>query len=86
MQIADNALICYRCGRATSDPRIKPPERRGRRPVGLLPSVVALLLLVIAALFLGSVAHQQTPRLVSWIVAVLAAFLVVWRLLRGRSR
>jgi hypothetical protein len=25
-QIADNALICYRCGRATSDPKVKPPS------------------------------------------------------------
>jgi len=24
-EIADKALICYRCGKATSDPRIKPP-------------------------------------------------------------
>jgi hypothetical protein len=36
-QIADNALICYRCGRATSDPKVKPPsegsifEHRRRR-------------------------------------------------------
>ncbi|MDE3155260.1 MAG: hypothetical protein KGN76_09160 [Acidobacteriota bacterium] len=86
VDIADNALICYRCGHATSEPRIKPPDRRRRRPAGTLPSVVALLLLVIAALFLGSVAHEQTPRYVSWAVGVLATILAVWRLMRARSR
>jgi hypothetical protein len=31
--IADNALICYKCGTATSEPRIPPPaaRRRGSR-------------------------------------------------------
>ena len=32
-EIAANALICYKCGAATSEPRIPPPaaRRRGRR-------------------------------------------------------
>ena len=25
-EIADKALICYRCGNATTEPRIKPPS------------------------------------------------------------
>ena len=49
--IADKALICYRCGNATTDPRIKPPAegsifdrpRRSRWPI-----VVIVLLLVLA--------------------------------------
>lgn len=29
-EIADKALICYRCGKATSDPKVAaPPPRRG---------------------------------------------------------
>ena len=27
-EIAEKALICYRCGKATSDPRIKPPAEQ----------------------------------------------------------
>ena len=50
-EIADKALICYRCGNATTEPRIKPSEgslferpRRSRLPI------VAILLLIVLAL------------------------------------
>jgi hypothetical protein len=38
-EIAAKALICYRCGQATTDPRVKPPtegsifEKRRRSPL-----------------------------------------------------
>ena len=41
-EIADKALICYRCGRATSDARVAPPPRR-RRPSAVAMGVVVLL-------------------------------------------
>jgi hypothetical protein len=51
-EIADNALICYRCGKATSDPRVKPPsegsifEHRRRRS----PWIIVLILVIMAIL------------------------------------
>ena len=53
-EIADKALICFRCGNATTEPRIKPPAgeslferpRRSRWPL-----VVIVILLVLLALF-----------------------------------
>jgi uncharacterized membrane protein YvbJ len=48
-EIADKALICYRCGQATAEPRVKPPvegsifEKRRRSK---LPWLLALLVLV----------------------------------------
>ena len=54
-EIADKALICFRCGHATTEPRIKPPvegslfERPRRRR---LPIVVIVVLLVLIALAL----------------------------------
>ena len=30
-EIAANALICYKCGTATTEPRIQPPAARPRR-------------------------------------------------------
>ena len=57
--IADKALICYRCGNATTEPRIKPPDDvslfekpRGSR-VPLVAVVVLILLALLAAWALG---------------------------------
>jgi hypothetical protein len=50
-EIADKAIVCFRCGAGTTDPVRKPavvPAQRGR----LLP-LVALVLLVLLALYLG---------------------------------
>jgi hypothetical protein len=55
-EIADKALICYRCGEATTEPRVKPPTegslfdkpRRRRSPVTI---VIAILILVLLALW-----------------------------------
>ena len=54
-EIADKALICYKCGHATTEPRIKPPaegplfERpRRRSPVPILIAVLIVLALLIA--------------------------------------
>jgi len=57
-EIADNALICYRCGRATKEPRVKPPSeesifdhrRRSRWPI--VATVIILVIVVVAAWFL----------------------------------
>lgn len=55
-EIADKALICYRCGEATTEPRVKPPTegslfdkpRRRRSPVTI---VITILILVLLALW-----------------------------------
>ena len=53
-EIADKALICYKCGHATTEPRIKPPSegplferpRRSRIPVIVIVLIVLALLLL----------------------------------------
>ena len=50
-EIADKALICFRCGRATTEPRIKPPDEGSlfsRPKPSRLPLVVAALLILAA--------------------------------------
>jgi hypothetical protein len=47
-EIAEKALICYRCGRATADPRVAPPVSR-RPSAGGQPRLVVLVLLVAVA-------------------------------------
>jgi protein-S-isoprenylcysteine O-methyltransferase Ste14 len=81
-EIADKALICYRCGTSTFEPAARTPRRRPSPP--LWSSAIALVILVIAALFMNRAAIGETPRLLGWILLVLAAVLVVWRFRRRR--
>jgi hypothetical protein len=85
-EIADKALICYRCGAPTSspEPRVKPrPRRSALQHVVVL---VALLLLVAAGLFLGQAGQVRLPPLVSYAVAALAALVLFVRIWRRRRR
>jgi len=58
-EIADKALICYKCGHATTEPRIKPPDesslfdkpRRSRLP--MVAIVVLIVLALLIAWYLG---------------------------------
>lgn len=82
-EIAKNALVCYRCGTAVEElPSV--PRARPRR-AGLLGPALALIVLVLAALFLGRAAAQELPRAVSWIMLGLAVVVVIWWA-RGRPR
>jgi hypothetical protein len=45
-EIADKALICFRCGTATTEAKYKPSAAPRRRP--LLPIVLVLLLVLLA--------------------------------------
>jgi uncharacterized membrane protein YvbJ len=54
-EIADKALICYRCGNATTEPRVKPPAEGSlfqRRRRSRLPLVAIIVVLVLALLAL----------------------------------
>jgi hypothetical protein len=82
-EIADKALICYRCGMATTAPRRKPPQPR-RRSGGLVPAVIALAALLIAALYMGQAAAGTAPRAVVWILFALAAVAAAWLWMRRR--
>jgi Flp pilus assembly protein TadB len=83
-EIADKALICYRCGTATFEARRKPPAppARGRQ----LMLVVALILLTLGALFLGQVQTGTVPTWVTWTVAALGALLLAWQVWTMRRR
>ena len=58
-EIADKAIICYRCGTATTDPVRKPaPVRQRTSPFA---SLVALILLVLLGLYLGTAGQSVLP-------------------------
>jgi len=56
-EIADRALICYRCGRPTSEPRITPPaptslfEPRRRSRLPLVAVVIAVVVVALGLWF-----------------------------------
>jgi hypothetical protein len=81
-EIADKAIVCFRCGRATTDPVRTPAAARRRGRGTTLDLVVALLLLVFFALYLGYAGRVQIPRPVAWTIAGLALLLLIWRRVR----
>jgi ribose/xylose/arabinose/galactoside ABC-type transport system permease subunit len=84
-EIADKALICFKCGEATSAAvrRPAPPVRPASG--GVIP-VLALLALVLAALFMGQAAAGEVPPAVSYTLAALAAVVLGWRILQRVRR
>ena len=85
-EIADKALICYRCGTATTEPKFKPPTGLPRRSgsASLVANALALALLVIFALYLGRIAAGDVPRLLSWAAAGIALVVFVLRVYARR--
>jgi len=75
-EIADKALICYRCGTATTEAKHKPaalpPASRG----SFTATVLAIVLLGAVGFFLVRTEGAETSRVVTW-VAVAAAVLIV---------
>ncbi len=63
IEIADKALICYRCGTSTTEAKFKPyvPARRSRRTSTIVILILVLALLVLLAwLLLNSSAGTGT--------------------------
>ena len=82
-EIADKALICYRCGTATSARRVTPPaERRRRGPFLLVATLIALIMTAVVALPQLPVG---LPQVAGWIALIVATAVAVWRL-RPTSR
>jgi membrane associated rhomboid family serine protease len=82
-EIADKALICYKCGTSTFEPvRKRRPPRRG----SLVPSLIALVILIVAGLLMTRAAVGAVPHAVGIVLAVLAAIVLVWRTVERRRR
>ncbi len=47
-EIAANALICYKCGTATAEPKIQPPSARPRRSRPALTAAATVVALALA--------------------------------------
>ena len=77
--IADKALICYRCGTATSEAKYQPAAPRRSSSASLVATVLALALLVVLALYMGRLTGGDTPKLVTWAAVAIAVVIVALR-------
>ena len=85
--IADKAIVCYRCGTATTEAKFKaPPPRRPRSSINVVSSVLAVVLLALCALYMQRVVTVGTPSAMRWVISGLAASFVALRLIARRKR
>jgi hypothetical protein len=82
-EIAEKAIVCYRCGTATSEPRRQPSQASGRRRLPLIPAAVALALGGLAALYLAPPA-EGALRNAAYVLLTAAAALVIAAVMRKR--
>ena len=77
-EISDKALICYRCGEATTAPRIQPPP--APKPRGPIPVIVAMLILIAAGVVGLPYLTPGAERMAGWAALVVAVVVAVWTL------
>ena len=59
------------------------PGPAARRP-SIVPTVAALLVLIVGALYMALAASGQAPRYLSWVLAGLTLIVLAWRLWQRR--
>lgn len=85
-EIAEKALICYKCGTATTEAKFQPVRIGPRRSPVALVILVVLALLAVIGVYVAETGATETTRLIGWGTAALAVVLLAVRLMTGRSR
>jgi hypothetical protein len=84
-EIADKAIICYRCGAATTDPVRKPVAvRPGGSAPSLLSGIAILLVALLLLVFAKASGYPQYMNAAAIVVALIGAVVLGARLLRRR--
>ena len=79
-EIADKALICYRCGTATTEAKYRPAARRTGSRGGLIATVLAIAIVIGAGLFLArSAGSPESSRIVTGVAVAVAVVVVALR-------
>jgi hypothetical protein len=83
-EIADKAIVCYRCGTPTAEPPARSVPRKDRP--GWAALLVLLVVFVLGAWLIPKTAPGSPARIAAWVVTwivLLAA--AAWARRRGRS-
>lgn len=83
-EIADKALICFRCGAATSDPVRQPHVAKKRSPVGTLVAGVALVAAGVGTVVAVPAGPVETGATAAVAVGVWISIVALVRTMRGR--
>ena len=85
-EIADKAIVCYRCGAGTTDP-VRQPARIQQKRSPLL-GLVGVVLLLLLALYMGqasrTAADPNQYRTIAGVLVGAALVLFILRLVRRR--
>jgi len=86
-EIADNALICYRCGTATTEAKYRPVPLAGRSSrSSLIATVIALALIAVLFVVMGRVATGDSSQYVRYAAVAIAVLIVGLRAYARRRR
>jgi membrane-associated phospholipid phosphatase len=85
-EIADKAIVCYRCGAGTTDPVRKPAPIKtgGGGWPPLVAAILPLLISLVLVLFSGPSGHPTAMTTAAGLLAALGAVLLIARLVRRR--
>jgi hypothetical protein len=84
-EIADKAIVCYRCGAATTDPVRKPaPIRRGASAPSLLTGISILIVALLMVSFAKASGYPKYMDAAAIAIALVGAGLLGARLIRRR--
>jgi predicted amidophosphoribosyltransferase len=85
-EIADKALVCYRCGAPTADAKYKPPPRRARSSPILMLRVLIVGLVASIAIYAIRFASGDATNAARWFIVLFAAAIIAFRLVSRRRR
>ena len=86
-EIAEKALVCYRCGAATTDPKVAPPGAgQPRSALSLGATTLALVVLVAFVLYMQRAGSVGSSPALRWALVACAVIIVVLRGVARRAR
>jgi hypothetical protein len=86
-EIAGKALICYKCGTATTEAKYQPaPLPRSSSRSGLVATVIVLALILVLFVVMGRVATGDTSQYVRYAAVAVALLIVALRAYARRRR